>query len=127
MYTCRDYVRRIELYELPCWTCKLTNQTNLTYFKALKSEEKARKGQPAMKRCFKKPILNVVHHSKGKEINSLYMYILIKFCFLFLSEVMIGLTISLMMRTSTCRLFLLKENWWRRNGKEGKCMNIGIN
>eukprot|EP00118_Oscarella_pearsei_P010139 m.60992 g.60992 ORF g.60992 m.60992 type:complete len:1325 (+) comp34963_c0_seq2:1074-5048(+) len=64
--TYQDYLRRLDLYKLPGWTCKLTNRTNLTYFNALKSEETARKNQSFIRKCFKEPILSIAHHSTDR-------------------------------------------------------------
>lgn len=58
-----EYLKRINLYRLRVWTCKVTGKSNLTYEEALVSERRATERVQQFPKEFMGPVLNLVQFS----------------------------------------------------------------
>jgi len=58
-----EYQERLDLYNQPIWTCRCTGHIGLTYQLARQSELDAYRQLESFPEQFKKPLLEVVHHS----------------------------------------------------------------
>ena len=68
---CRKFFNRHFLCNSYVWTCSLTGQSHLTYTQAVESETEAQKLLDSFPQCYKRAVLELVHHVRRTNIRSL--------------------------------------------------------